>query len=155
LARGTCRRSACWSNANPLLRPGEVEGWKGPHVCTRSPLSPWSGQRLSDDEFACGPPRPSSSKKSQALDGMTKGRAALWFGFAARGDNSRSLHFATPDFLWSLVASVSFMRLSARKGAHAVLSSAAWQEIRVRSGRDDNSFVIPTFPVKDLGVWSG
>jgi len=31
------------------------------------------------------------------------------------------------------------MRLSLRKGAHAVLSSAAWQEIRVRSGRDDNA----------------
>jgi hypothetical protein len=26
-----------------------------------------------------------------------------------------------------------------QKGAHADLSSAAWQEIRVRSGRDDNS----------------
>ena len=37
-----------------------------------------------------------------------------------------------PDFLWNLVASVNFMRLSSRKGAHAVLSSAAWQEIRVR-----------------------
>jgi hypothetical protein len=32
------------------------------------------------------------------------------------------------------------MRLSLRRGAHAALSSAAWQEIRVRSGRDDNSF---------------
>jgi hypothetical protein len=31
------------------------------------------------------------------------------------------------------VASVSFMRLSSWKGAHAVLSSAAWQEIRVRA----------------------
>jgi hypothetical protein len=31
------------------------------------------------------------------------------------------------------------MRLSLKKGAYAVLSSAAWQEIRVRSGRDDNS----------------
>src|ERR1700678_4648724 len=29
------------------------------------------------------------------------------------------------------------MRPSLRKGAHAALSSAAWQEIRVRSGRDD------------------
>jgi hypothetical protein len=36
-----------------------------------------------------------------------------------------------PDFLWNLVASVNFMRLSSRKGAHAVLSSASWQEIRV------------------------
>jgi hypothetical protein len=32
-----------------------------------------------------------------------------------------------------------FMRPSLRKGAHAALSSAKWQEIRVRSGRDDNS----------------
>jgi hypothetical protein len=30
-----------------------------------------------------------------------------------------------------------FMRPSLRKGAHVALSSAAWQEIRVRSGRDD------------------
>ena len=34
------------------------------------------------------------------------------------------------------------MRLSLRKGAHAALSSAAWQEIRVRSGRDDK-FIAP------------
>jgi hypothetical protein len=33
---------------------------------------------------------------------------------------------------------VHFMRPSLRKGAHSALSSAAWQEIRVRSGRDDN-----------------
>jgi hypothetical protein len=32
-----------------------------------------------------------------------------------------------------LVASVNFMRLSSWKGAHAVLSSATWQEIRVRA----------------------
>jgi hypothetical protein len=37
------------------------------------------------------------------------------------------------------VALVHFMRPSLRKGAHAALSSAAWQEIRVRSGRDDTS----------------
>ena len=42
------------------------------------------------------------------------------------------------DFLWNLVASANFMRLSLRRGANAVLYSAAWQEIRVRSGRDDN-----------------
>jgi hypothetical protein len=28
------------------------------------------------------------------------------------------------------------MRLSLKKGAHAALSSGAWQEIRVRFGRD-------------------
>jgi hypothetical protein len=32
---------------------------------------------------------------------------------------------------------VHSMRPSLRKGAHVVLSSAAWQEIRVRFGRDD------------------
>jgi hypothetical protein len=53
--------------------------------------------------------------------------------------NSRSLHYATPDFLSNLVALAKFMRLSLRKAAHAAMSSAAWQEIRVRSGRDDNS----------------
>jgi hypothetical protein len=35
----------------------------------------------------------------------------------------------TPGFPWNLVALAHF------KGAHAALSSAAWQEIRVRSGR--------------------
>jgi len=35
------------------------------------------------------------------------------------------------------MALVHFMRPSLRKGAYAALSSAAWQEIRVRSGRDD------------------
>jgi hypothetical protein len=51
--------------------------------------------------------------------------------------NRRSLHSATPDFLWKLVALANTMRLSLKKGAHVALSSAAWQEIRVRSGRDD------------------
>jgi hypothetical protein len=41
---------------------------------------------------------------------------------------------ASPDFLWNLVALANFMRLSLLKGAHAALSYAAWQEIRVRSG---------------------
>ena len=58
-----------------------------------------------------------------------------------RQRNSRSLHCATPDFLSNLVALANFMRLSLRKAAHAAMSSAAWQEIRVRSGRDDNSAV--------------
>jgi hypothetical protein len=53
--------------------------------------------------------------------------------------NPRSLHFAPPDFLRRLVALANFMRLSLRKGAQTALSSAAWQEIRVRFGRDDNS----------------
>jgi hypothetical protein len=50
----------------------------------------------------------------------------------------RSRHSATPDFLWNLMALVHFTRLSSQKGAHAALSSATWQEIRVRSGQDDN-----------------
>jgi hypothetical protein len=33
----------------------------------------------------------------------------------------------------------NFMRLSLRKGAYDALSGDAWQEIQVRSGRDDNS----------------
>jgi hypothetical protein len=33
-----------------------------------------------------------------------------------------------------LVPLADFMHLSLRKGAHAGVSSAAWQEIRVRSG---------------------
>ncbi len=51
--------------------------------------------------------------------------------------NRRSLHCAPPDFLWNLVALTNFMRLSLRKDAQAALSSGTWQEIRVRSGRDD------------------
>jgi hypothetical protein len=53
--------------------------------------------------------------------------------------NSRSLHSAPPIFLWNLMALMHYMRPSLRKGAHAALSGAAWQEIRVRSGRDDTS----------------
>jgi hypothetical protein len=37
----------------------------------------------------------------------------------------------SPGFPLEFEASVNFMRLSSRKGAHAVLSSASWQEIRV------------------------
>jgi hypothetical protein len=38
-----------------------------------------------------------------------------------------------PDFLSRLVALGRFMWLSLRKAAHAAMSSAAWQEIRVSS----------------------
>jgi hypothetical protein len=44
--------------------------------------------------------------------------------------NRRSLHSATPEFLWKLVALANIMRLSLEKGAHVAVSSAAWQEIR-------------------------
>jgi hypothetical protein len=54
-------------------------------------------------------------------------------------ENRRSLHSATPDFLLVLVALANFMRLSLLKAAPVAVSSASWQEIRVRSGRDDNS----------------
>jgi hypothetical protein len=37
-----------------------------------------------------------------------------------------------------MVALANFMRPSLGKGAYVALSSAAWQEIRLRSGRDDN-----------------
>jgi hypothetical protein len=65
--------------------------------------------------------------------------SALWSkNISKKGPrNCRSLHYAPPDFLWNLAALVQFMRPSLRKGAYAALSSAAWQEIRVRSGRDD------------------
>jgi hypothetical protein len=33
--------------------------------------------------------------------------------------NSRSLHYATPDFLLNLVALANFMRLSVQKAAYA------------------------------------
>src|ERR1700733_6819167 len=44
------------------------------------------------------------------------------------------------------------MRLSLRKAAHAAMSSAAWQEIRVRSGRDDNS-IARKWPQKRSDEW--
>jgi hypothetical protein len=36
-------------------------------------------------------------------------------------ENSRSLHYAPPDFLWNLVALASFIRLSLRKAAYVVV----------------------------------
>jgi hypothetical protein len=36
-------------------------------------------------------------------------------------ENSRSLHFATPDFLWTLVALADLMRLSLKRKAHTRL----------------------------------
>jgi hypothetical protein len=39
-----------------------------------------------------------------------------------------------PDLLWSLVALAHLMQLSLLKGAHADLSSTAWQEIGVKPG---------------------
>src|SRR5580692_6467742 len=47
--------------------------------------------------------------------------------------NRRSPNCAAPDFLLSLVALAILMRLSLTKAAHVAMSSAARQEIRVRS----------------------
>jgi len=44
---------------------------------------------------------------------------------------------APPDFLSSLWALASLVRLSLWKGAYVDVGSSEWQEIRVRSGRDD------------------
>jgi hypothetical protein len=89
----------------------------------------------------------SSCRRQVEVLGMNKSASG---GLEAGRVNSRSLHYAPPDFLWNLVALANFMRLSLRKGAHAASSSAAWQEIRVRSGRDDNSFETLTFPIINL-----
>jgi hypothetical protein len=58
-----------------------------------------------------------------------------------RCPESRTVHFGgrgwvphCPDFLRRLVALTHSMRLSLMKGAHADLSSTAWQEIGVKPG---------------------
>jgi hypothetical protein len=48
------------------------------------------------------------------------------FGTVGSATKRRVPH--PPGFLLSLLGSANFMRLSLEKGAHAVLSSAAWQE---------------------------
>ena len=54
-----------------------------------------------------------------------------------RDGNRRSLHYAPPDFLSNLLALAILMRLSLWKGAYVDVASSAWEEIPVRSGRDD------------------
>ena len=76
----------------------------------------------------------SDREKAQGLKSLRE-NSRIW---EPRGAHRRSLHYATPDFLLDLVALLQFMRPSLRKGVYAALSSAAWQEIGVRSGRDDN-----------------
>src|ERR1700761_7224980 len=67
--------------------------------------------------------------------------------------NSRSLHCAPPDFLWRVVALINTVRLSLRRAAYVAIASSAKQEIRVRSGRDDNSVArLECFPVHVLWV---
>ena len=58
----------------------------------------------------------------------------LFRGEEFAGCQRASLRYATPVFLSRLMALANFMRLSSRKAAHAAVSSAAWKEIRVRSG---------------------
>jgi hypothetical protein len=48
-----------------------------------------------------------------------------WVGLATK---PRVPH--TPDFLWNSMDSVNLMRLSLKKGAHAILSNGSVQEIR-------------------------
>jgi hypothetical protein len=66
---------------------------------------------------------------------MTKRRATLPFASGGWWSEQQVNPLRSKDFLWNLVASADLMRLSLRKGAHAVLSGAAWQEIRLRFGR--------------------
>ncbi len=84
---------------------------------------------------------PRNFRHASAADVVGQGSVAATLrskNISKRGPrNCRSLHYAIPDFLWNLVALSHFMRPSLRKDAHAALSSVAWQEIRVRSGRDD------------------
>jgi hypothetical protein len=47
-----------------------------------------------------------------------------------------------PDFLWSLLALVNFMRLSLLKAAHAVMSGAAYR----KSGTPTSSTHVPESP---------
>jgi hypothetical protein len=46
-----------------------------------------------------------------------------------------------------LVALANIMRLSLMKAAHVVMSGAAKQEIRVRSGRDDKFLLCDEFVI--------
>src|ERR1700677_2862969 len=47
-----------------------------------------------------------------------------------------------PDFLWSWLALMHFMRLSLMKAAHAVVSSAAYRKSGSRSGRSKGRFTL-------------
>src|ERR1700728_4831096 len=65
-----------------------------------------------------------------------------------------------PDFLRRLVALIHFMRLSLMKGAHAHLSSAAWQETGVKprfglSGTPQHSTLLFVFPPHRSGLDNG
>jgi hypothetical protein len=83
----------------------------------------------------------------QARIRLPGGGSLIWCQLNCHPDRSvaerRDLRFSFPthgwvphglDFLWRLVALIYSMRLSLMKGAHAVLSGTAWQEIGVKSG---------------------
>ena len=73
------------------------------------------------------------SEKSAWEPGKSHSRSPIRFR------SGQALHYAPPDFLLGLVAvGKLYPPFPNRKGAYVALSSAAWQEIRVRSGRDDN-----------------
>jgi hypothetical protein len=59
-------------------------------------------------------------------------RPIVYFYIALASRQTTHGHHS-PDFLWNLVALAHFILLSLTKAAHAAMSSAAWQEIRVRS----------------------
>jgi hypothetical protein len=56
---------------------------------------------------------------SKFLDGVT----------SIQEENPQLSPLRTPDFLSKLVTLANIMRLLLKKGAHAALSGAAWQEI--------------------------
>ncbi len=78
---------------------------------------------------------PSTCRRQVEMLGKTRGEGTIGLVPRLRHSDPLRDRFPSPssDFLWNFVASVNFMRLSSWKGAHAVLSSAAWQEIRVRA----------------------
>jgi hypothetical protein len=79
---------------------------------------------------SCHPPAKGSGLKSlheNSRFGKPEGRTA---------DPSTTLPRISCGTWWRWCTSCAF---PLQKGAYAALSSAAWQEIRVRSGQDDNS----------------
>jgi hypothetical protein len=86
------------------------------NISTKEPLKRMSLRFAQDDGFVGDEWRVLAACKSGTAEGRTAGPSA------------------SPDFLSAMLASANFLRLSLLKAAHAVVSSAAWQEIRVRSG---------------------
>jgi hypothetical protein len=78
-------------------------------------------------------------KSGYASVGMTKGRAALPLGFDAAEDEQQVPPLRSPGFPVELGGVDVLHAFPLQKRAHAALSSAAWQEIWVGYGRDDNS----------------